>query len=280
MGLSRALSLRRWPLEPRLLPPVVPLPATSGVATLLACGGGSGCWAAAAVPVAAVALALLGSTPPPFNSPGFTISCLASDVLVPGLVRFIFILRPLSTVAECSTANLAAAAAAPLPPPAAAAAATPGVLASPAVVEAIAALPPPPPPACCCWVGVVLLLLLLLLLMLLLLVEVRSLVFSMSASRSMMRSPMPMSHSLSSYSKLAESGLTWAVAAAAALAGCGSAAATATLVRWPVSSGSLIGPAIPRECGSTHHRTLLRGAPARTPHQQTPSYSTNYPKLL
>lgn len=35
-----------------------------------------------------------------------TISCLASLVFVPGFVRLIFILRPLSTVAECSTAIL------------------------------------------------------------------------------------------------------------------------------------------------------------------------------
>lgn len=42
----------------------------------------------------------------PFISFDLTISCLASLVLVPGLVRLIFILRPLSTVAECSTAIL------------------------------------------------------------------------------------------------------------------------------------------------------------------------------
>lgn len=46
-------------------------------------------------------------TSDPFCSPGFTISCLASEVFVPGLVLLIFILRPLSTVAECSTAILA-----------------------------------------------------------------------------------------------------------------------------------------------------------------------------
>lgn len=40
----------------------------------------------------------------PFISLDLTISCLASLVFVPGLVRLIFILRPLSTVAECSTA--------------------------------------------------------------------------------------------------------------------------------------------------------------------------------
>lgn len=34
----------------------------------------------------------------PFCS-AFTISCLASDVLVPGLVRLIFIFKPLSSVA-------------------------------------------------------------------------------------------------------------------------------------------------------------------------------------
>lgn len=42
----------------------------------------------------------------PLISFDLTISCLASLVLVPGLVRLIFILRPLSTVAECSTAIL------------------------------------------------------------------------------------------------------------------------------------------------------------------------------
>lgn len=42
----------------------------------------------------------------PLISLDLTISCLASLVFVPGLVRFIFILRPLSTVAECSTAIL------------------------------------------------------------------------------------------------------------------------------------------------------------------------------
>lgn len=42
----------------------------------------------------------------PLISFDLTISCLASLVLVPGFVRLIFILRPLSTVAECSTAIL------------------------------------------------------------------------------------------------------------------------------------------------------------------------------
>lgn len=42
----------------------------------------------------------------PLISFDLTISCLASLVFVPGLVRLIFILRPLSTVAECSTAIL------------------------------------------------------------------------------------------------------------------------------------------------------------------------------
>lgn len=42
----------------------------------------------------------------PFISFDFTISCFASLLLVPGFVRLIFILRPLSTVAECSTAIL------------------------------------------------------------------------------------------------------------------------------------------------------------------------------
>lgn len=42
----------------------------------------------------------------PLISFDLTISCLASLLLVPGFVRLIFILRPLSTVAECSTAIL------------------------------------------------------------------------------------------------------------------------------------------------------------------------------
>lgn len=42
----------------------------------------------------------------PFISFDLTISCLASLLFVPGFVRLIFILRPLSTVAECSTAIL------------------------------------------------------------------------------------------------------------------------------------------------------------------------------
>lgn len=130
---------------------------------------------------------------------------------MPGLVLFIFILSPLSTVAECSIANLAAlpAAVAPLPPP----------------VEAIVGPPPP-------------------------LLVVLSFVFSMSASRSMMRSPIPMSHSLSSYSKLDS--------ALAAVLG------SATFARWPSNGLSLIGAAM--GC------RLLRGARARTPPSPPPSY--------
>lgn len=106
--LCDALSLR-CPPEPRL--------AAEGVA-----GDAGGCG--------------LGS---PFISFDLTISCLASELLVPGLVRLIFIL----SAVRCASGS------------------------------ARAAMPP------------------------------ASSVFSMSASRSMMRSPMPMSHSLSSYSKLA-----------------------------------------------------------------------------
>lgn len=53
---------------------------------------------------------VMGSAPSavPFSSLLFTISCLASDVFVPGFVLFIFIFNPLSTVAECSIAILAA----------------------------------------------------------------------------------------------------------------------------------------------------------------------------
>lgn len=42
----------------------------------------------------------------PLISFDLTISCLTSLLLVPGFVRLIFILRPLSTVDECSTAIL------------------------------------------------------------------------------------------------------------------------------------------------------------------------------
>ena len=42
----------------------------------------------------------------PLISFDFTISCFASLLFVPGFVRLIFIFRPLSTVAECSTAIL------------------------------------------------------------------------------------------------------------------------------------------------------------------------------
>lgn len=116
--LSRALS-RRWPPEPRLAAPAA---AGEGVAGPLTPAGG------------------LGS---PFISFDLTISCLASELLVPGLVRLIFIL----SAVRCASGS------------------------------ARAAMPP------------------------------ASSVFSMSASRSMMRSPMPISHSLSSYSKLA--GCAW-----------------------------------------------------------------------
>lgn len=44
--------------------------------------------------------------PLPLSSFDLTISCFASLVFVPGFVLLIFILRPLSTVAECSTAIL------------------------------------------------------------------------------------------------------------------------------------------------------------------------------
>lgn len=110
--LSLALS-RRCPPEPRLA-------AAGGTAVVGACGFGS-----------------------PFVSLDLTISCLASELLVPGLVRLIFIL----SAVRCASGS------------------------------ARAAMPP------------------------------ASSVFSMSASRSMIRSPMPMSHSLSSYSKLA--GCAW-----------------------------------------------------------------------
>lgn len=98
----------------------------------------------------------------PFCSLDFTISCFASDDLEPGFVRLIFILSPLSDVAECSMC----------------------ILDVDCVLDACA----PPCPA---------------------LVDIRveddwpvtSLVFSISASKSIIRSPMPTSHSLSSYSK-------------------------------------------------------------------------------
>lgn len=138
-----------------------------------------------------------------------TISCLASEVFVPGLVRLIFILRPLSTVAECSTANCFAAdfPDAPGPPP---------------PVDAM--LPAAAAP---------------------------SFVFSISASKSIIRSPIPMSHSLSSYSKLDDSAFAVVLE-------------SATLGRWPPSSElSLIGAAM-RSAGPHQHQPLLTRAPRRT----------------
>lgn len=98
----------------------------------------------------------------PFCSLDLTISCLASDVFVPGFVLFIFIFNPLSVVAECSMCILAVAAALDAcgPPP---------------VFAAILATPLLPLIGCCC-----------------------SLVFSISASKSIIRSPMPVNGSSNS----------------------------------------------------------------------------------
>lgn len=101
--LSRALSLR-WPLEPRLLLPDELLEdAEAGEAALEA--------ATACFPADITAPLISVWSTLPFCSLDLTISCFASDVLVPGLVRLIFILRPLSVVAECSMCILAVAAA-------------------------------------------------------------------------------------------------------------------------------------------------------------------------
>ena len=161
--------------------------------------------AAAAVADPAVVVVVVVVVPVVPSCELLTISCLVSDDLVPGpgFVRLIFILRPGSTVAECTAAAAILAAAAPL------------LLFWVVVVvvvvaveeeEALVLLVVAAAPLTTAWVGdepaeafglvplgipdaAALL-------------PAGPLFFSMSASKSIIRLPMPTSHSESSYSKL------------------------------------------------------------------------------